>query len=239
MVLRSSRAHRSTPAGFVRPGLVVFGLLLALGQAHADSKTHKGEVCLGVHFGGGNYDNDDFNSDLVRFGYDPINSGIEYGFSLDYRLNRWISLNGSASRIGGQSLPPPAQPGDTGLPVTFDVTGSPLVLGVVGHPWGSKHFNVDVFAGAGPLLNATIAQSTPQYEIQADRVGFYYHGGVTGEYRFSPMVAVSLSFLERRASADNIDLTQITGDPSAHWNVSFNGSAFWFGPRIYFGTTDD
>jgi len=62
---------------------------------------------------------------------------------------------------------------------------------------------------------------------------------VTGEYRFSSMVAVSLSFLVRRAEASNVDLTRITGDPSAHWDVSFNGNAFWFGPRIYFGTTDD
>ena len=236
MVLRSHRAQRSTPAGFVRPGLVLFGLLLA-GSASADSKTHKGEVCLGVHFGGGNYDNDDFNADLVRFGYDPINSGIEYGFSVDYRLSRWLSVNGMATRIGGESVPPSSVAPGTGP--TFTITGSPLTLGVVGHPWGSKHVNLDVFAGGGPLLNATIAQSTSQYEIEADKVGFYYHGGVTGEYRFSPMVAISLSFLARRAEASNVDLTRITGDPSAHWDVSFNGTAWWFGPRIYFGTTDD
>jgi hypothetical protein len=237
MTLRSfRRARHSTPAGFVRPGLVLFGLLFA-GHASADSKTHKGEVCLGVHFGGGNYDNDDFNADLVRFGYDPINSGIEYGFSVDYRLSRWLSVNGMATRIGGQSVPAASEA--PGTSPTFTITGSPLTLGIVGHPWGSKHVNLDVFAGGGPLLNATIAQSTSQYEIEADKVGFYYHGGVTGEYRFSQMVAISLSFLVRRAEASNVDLTHITGDPSAHWDVTFNGTAFWFGPRIYFGTTDD
>src|SRR5262245_24939207 len=136
MILRSNRAQRSTPAGFVRPGLVLFGLLFGAFPALADSKTHKGEVCLGVHFGGGKYDNEDFNRDLERFGYDPIDAGIEYGFSLDYRLSRWISINGSASRIGGEALPPDGvDPADG---VTFTVTGSPLVLGVVGHPWGSK-----------------------------------------------------------------------------------------------------
>ena len=236
MILRSHRAQRVTPAGFVRPGLVLLGLFFAAG-ASADSKTHKGEICLGVHFGGGNYDNEDFNADLIRFGYEPIESGIEYGFSLDYRLSKYLSINGSASRIGGQAVPPASA--DPGTGATFTVTGSPLVFGVVGHPWGSKHVNVDVFAGGGPLLNATIAQSTNQFEIEADKAGFYYHGGVTGEYRFSSMVAVSLSFLVRRAEAKNVDLTRITGDPSAHWDVTFNGNAFWFGPRIYFGTTDD
>ena len=237
MIQRSSRALRSTPAGFVRPGLVLLGLFLWAVPGHADSPTHKGEVCLGVHFGGGNYDNDDFNADLERFGYDPIHSGIEYGFSLDYRLSRWLSINAMVSRIGGEALPPPSVDPNDGP--TFTVTGSPLTFGVVAHPWGSKHVNLDVFAGGGPLLNATIAQSTNLYEIEADKVGYYYHGGVTGEYRFSSMVAVSLSMLVRRAEASDVDLSRITGDPSARWDVSFNGTAFWFGPRIYFGTTDE
>ena len=56
MQLRSSRALRSTPAGFVRPGLVVLWALLLAAPASAQPN-HKGEICLGVHFGGGNYDN--------------------------------------------------------------------------------------------------------------------------------------------------------------------------------------
>jgi len=232
------QAQRSTPAGFVRPGLVFLGVFLLSAPVQADP-THKGEVCLGVHFGGGNYDNPDFNKDLVRIGYDPIDSGIEYGFSLDYRFSKWLSLNGSASRIGGESVPPDSPGNLPGAGVQFTVTGSPLVLGVVGHPWGSKHVNVDVFAGAGPMLNTTISQATGGYEIEAQQVGVYYHGGVTGEYRFSPMVAVSMSALARHAEASNIDFSQMTGDPTAHWDVSFTGTAFWFGPRLYFGTSEE
>ena len=232
------QAQPSTPAGFVRPGLVFLCVFLLAAPAHADP-THKGEVCLGVHFGGGNYDNPDFNKDLVRIGYDPIDSGIEYGFSLDYRLSKWLSINGSASRIGGESVPPDSPGSLPGAGVQFTVTGSPLVLGVVGHPWGTKHVNVDVFAGAGPMLNTTISQSTGGYEIDAQQVGVYYHGGVTGEYRFSPMVAVSFSALARHAEASDIDFSQMTGDPTARWDVSFTGTAFWFGPRLYFGTSEE
>src|SRR6476661_7690692 len=115
------QAQRSTPAGFVRPGLVFLCALLATAPAAA-APNHKGEVCLGVHFGGGNYDNDDFNADLVRFGYDPINSGIEYGFSVDYRLSRWLSVNGMATRIGGQSVPTTSE--SPGTAPTFTITGS-------------------------------------------------------------------------------------------------------------------
>jgi hypothetical protein len=163
-------------------------------------------------------------------------SGIEYGFSLDYRLSEWLSVNAIATRIGGQSNPPSSVPGDG---PTFSVLGSPLAFGVVGHPWGTKHVNVDVFAGGGPLLNATISQSSPTHEFEGSKTGVYYHGGVTGEYRFSPMVAVSVTALVRHAEATNLDLTRQTGDPDAHWDVTFNGSAIWFGPRLYFGTTED
>jgi hypothetical protein len=232
------QAQRSTPAGFVRPGLVFLCALLAATPAVAQPN-HKGEVCLGVHFGGGNYDNPDFNKDLVRIGYDPIDSGIEYGFSLDYRFSKWLSINGSASRIGGEAVPPDSPGSLPGEGVTFTVTGSPLVFGVVAHPWGNRHLNVDVFAGGGPMLNTTISQATGGFEIEAQQVGVYYHGGVTGEYRFSPMVAISLSALARHAEASNIDFTQMTGDPTAHWDVSFTGTAFWFGPRLYFGTSEE
>ena len=238
MQLRSSRALRSTPAGFVRPGIVVLCALFLAAPAQAQPN-HKGEVCLGVHFGGGKYDNDDFNRDLERIGYEPIDSGIEYGFSLDYRISKWLSINGSASRIGGESVPPEDPGSLPGEGVSFTVTGSPLVLGVVGHPWGNRHVNVDVFAGAGPLLNATISQSSGAFEVEAQSTGFYYHGGVTGEYRFSPMVAVSITALARHAEASDVDFSQMTGDPTARWDVSFNGTAFWFGPRLYFGTSEE
>jgi hypothetical protein len=225
------------PAGFVRPGLVFLCLFLAL-AAPAQASGKKGEVGLGVHFGGASYDNDQFNDDLESIGWDRIESGVEYGFSVDYRLSRWFSVAAVATRMGGTSSPPPGTPNPQNAP-TYDLHASPIAFGVVVHPLGSKHANLDVFGGIGPLLNATVAQSSNIFEFQAHKTGVYWHGGVTAEYRFSPMVAISLSGLARHAEAKNLDLRARTGDPEARWDLAFNGAAVWFGPRLYFGNTEE
>ena len=237
---RSRRAQPSAPAGSVRPGFVfwcacLLGVFAVAGGARASGQ--KGEVGLGVHFGSGTYDNSDFNADLERVGYGRIDSGIEYGFSVDYRISRWISLTGSATRIGGDSEPPngPADPNTT---ATYGVHGSPIVIGAALHTLGAKHANLDLFAGAGPLLNATVSVSSRSFEFEGRKTGVYWHGGAMAEYRFSPMVALTLTGLARHAEAKGVDLRQITGDPEAKWDLAFNGTAIWFGPRIYFGTTE-
>lgn len=245
MSARSSCARNDTPAGFSRPGSVVCAVLLVAGclaasfvaptRAHASGK--RGEIGLGVYFGGGSYDNRDFNADLDRIGYGRIESGIEYGFAVDYRLSDWFSISGSAVRIGGDSTPPngPANPNTT---ATYGVRGSPLVLGLIAHAARTRHANVDVFAGVGPLLNATVSSSSGVFNIEGRKTGFYAHGGVAGEYRFSPMVAMTLSGLARRARARNVDLRQTTGDTTAIWDLDFNGFAVWFGPKLYFGSPE-
>jgi hypothetical protein len=245
MILRSRRAQASAPAGSIRPGFVVCVQLLVAGclaaslvvPARALASGKRGEIGLGVYFGGGRYDNRDFNADLEAIGYGRIESGIEYGFAVDYRLSDWLSLSGGAARIGGDSTPPngPADPTTT---VTYGVRGSPLILGLIVHPARTRHANVDVFAGVGPLLNATVSSSSGQFDLEGRKTGFYAHGGVAGEYRFSPMVAMTLSGLVRHAQARNVDLRDTTGDPSAIWDLDFNGFAVWFGPKLYFGSPE-
>src|SRR5690349_9968141 len=234
---RSLGARPSTPAGFVRPGLVVLFAMFAL-WSPAGAAGQKGEVGLGVHLGGGSYDNDQFNDDLERIGWDRIESGVEYGVSVDYRVSRWFSVGLSATRIGGTSSPPPGVADPANAP-TYDLHASPLAFGLIVHPLGAKHANLDLFGGVGPLLNATVAQSSNAFEFEARKTGPYWHGGVTAEYRFSPMVGVNLSGLARHATAKNVDLRGITGDPEARWDLAFNGFAVWFGPRLYFGNTED
>lgn len=241
MLARPFRARWKAPAGVARPGPVVFRSLLALAlllgsPAASSASGQKGEVGLGVHFGSGTYDNSDFNADLERVGYGRIDSGIEYGFSVDYRISRWISLTGSATRIGGDSEPPngPADPNTT---ATYGVHGSPIVIGAALHTLGAKHANLDLFAGVGPLLNATVSVSSRSFEFEGRKTGVYWHGGAMAEYRFSPMVALTLTGLARHAEAKGVDL-RITGDPEAMWDLAFNGTAIWFGPRIYFGRTE-
>jgi hypothetical protein len=229
----------AAPAGLARSGPVLCCalLLLALAPSASEASGKKGEFGIGVHFGGGTYDNDDFNADLDRIGYGRIESGIEYGFSADYRLSRWVSLTFNATRIGGESTPPGGA-GDPGTTATYAVRASPIAVGAAFHPLNAKHANLDLFAGAGPLLGATVSASSGIFEFEGRRTGVYWHGGATAEYRFSPMVSLTLSGLARHAVAKNIDLRQVTGDPEAHWDLEFNGLAVWFGPRIYLGSNE-
>lgn len=225
------------PAGFARPGPVLSCALVALAcllVTPRDSRAsgEKGEFGLGVHFGGGHYDNGDFNADLERIGYGRIESGIEYGFSGDYRLSRWVSLTFSATRIGGDSPPPGAATDSSGAP-SYSVKASALIIGVAAHALRSRHANLALFAGIGPLLNATAAAS-PGGESM--RTGACWQGGASAEYRFSPMVSFVLTGLARHARARGVQ--KIAGDASATWDLTFNGVAVWFGPRLYFGTSD-
>ena len=155
---------------------------------------------------------------------------------MDYRLSNWFSVGIGAVRIGADTVVPLGS--DTTNAPTYGVHGSPLFVNLVAHAVRTKRGNVDVFVGAGPLLNASVSTSSGIFEFEGRRTGTYMHAGGALEYRFSPMVAIGLTGLARRARANNIDLRQVTGDPNAHWDLTFNGAAFWFGPKIYFGTNE-
>jgi outer membrane protein with beta-barrel domain len=238
MMTRPFPARTLAPAGFVRPGsLFLSALALAASLSSVASPAlasgKKGEVGVVVYFGAGNYDNTQFNEDLIRIGYPPIESGIEYGFGVDYRFSQWISFQAGAARIGGESSEAPGI--DPTVSPSYGVHGTPLMLNLIGHVYRNPRGNVDLFAGGGPLLNATVSASSG---VEASKTGTYFQAGGTIEYRFSPMVALSMTGLARKARADGVDARTISGDPTAIWDVTFNGSAFWFGPKLYFGATE-
>jgi hypothetical protein len=52
------------------------------------------------------------------------------------------------------------------------------------------------------------------------------------------MVGLSFTGLVRSARTNGFDARATTGDPEAIWDLTFNGAAFWFGPRMYLGGTD-
>ena len=241
MLLRSLRAQFLAPAGIVRPGLFLAGLMacgaLALippgGPGVAEASGKKGEVGFGVFFGGANYDNNQFNDDLEFNGYERLESGIEYGFGVDYRLSEWLSVGFAAARIGADTAIPLAS--DSTSRPAFGTHASPLVFSLIAHPLRTRRGNLDVFVGAGPLLNANVSSSSGIFEFEGRRTGTYVHAGGALEYRFSPIVSFSIAGLARRARANNVDLRQVTGDPNAKWDLTFNGAAFSLGLRVLFG----
>ena len=236
MMLRAFTARTLAPAGFAWPGLLCLGALAlgwcALAVSPAEASGKKGEIGVTVYFGAGNYDNTDFNQDLVRVGFAPIENGIEYGFGVAYRLNDWVSLEAGAARIGGETSAIPGT--DPTTSPSYGVHGTPLMLNFITHVVHNPRGNVSLFVGGGPLLKATVSASTG---AEASKTGTYYHAGGTIEYRFSPMVALTMTGLARKARADGVDASQASGDPTAIWDLTFNGSAFWFGPKLYFGAT--
>jgi len=208
----------------------------ALGAAPAHASGKKGDVGLGIFLGGGTYKNDDFNRDLNAHGYGSIDSGVEYGFGVDYRFSRWFSVGFEVLRVGGDA----AQP-TTGVLDSlgqYSATASPLAIDLTAHVARSRRGNLDVFVGAGPLLSATVSAVTDPFELSASKTGFYAHAGAGAELRFSPMVAFSARALWRHARANDVDLRSQTGDPNAHWDLDFSGVAFSVGPRIYFGNVE-
>src|SRR5690348_2217252 len=137
-----------TPAGRRRPGFVVLGVLVlalgfgALGAAPAHASGKKGDVGLGIFLGGGTYKNDDFNRDLNAHGYGSIDSGVEYGFGVDYRFSRWFSVGFEVLRVGGDA----AQP-TTGVLDSlgqYSATASPLAFDLTAHVARSPRGNLDL-----------------------------------------------------------------------------------------------
>lgn len=208
----------------------------ALAAAPARASGKKGEVGIGVILGGGRYKNDDFNRDLEAHGYGAIDSGVEYGFGVDYRLSRWVSVGFEALRVGGSASQPTT--GALDSLGQYSTTASPLAFDLVGHMVRSNHGNFDLFVGAGPLLAATVSVVSDPFELSASKAGIYAHAGFGAELRLSPMVAIGARALVRHARANRVDLRNESGDPNAIWDLDFSGVAFSIGPRIYLGNVE-
>jgi len=195
----------------------------------------KGDVGFGIFFGSGSYDNDPFNDDLEAIGYSRIESGLEYGLMLDYRVSQRFSIGAELSHIGADSSPPSATSGPT---ATYGVSAAPFIVNFTFHALKAGVMELEPFGGVGPLLGTTVRAAADGFEIEAQKTGFYAHAGVTAEARVSTMFSFWLRGFVRRASASKVDLRTSTGDPDAVWDVDFNGTGFSFGAKIYFGKTE-
>jgi hypothetical protein len=188
-----------------------------------------GETGIGVWMGGGWYDNEDFNLALDQFGFERIESGFEYGLIVRHRMSRWVSLGVDLLRLDGRSTLDDGE--------EFAILGSPLVVNLTGHPVSGGPVAVSVFGGAGLLVGGTVRLATPTGEVEASQTGFYVHGGAEIEGRIGPNLSFALRGLVRKTRAENIDFREVTGDPTAVFDVDFDGAAIHFGPRWYFGGT--
>jgi hypothetical protein len=189
-----------------------------------------GESAVGVLFGVGWYDNDDFNADLELNGVDPIETGFEYGLQFRHRVSRWFSVGGELARMDGRTNP------SDGSNSEFGIAATPLLIDVFVHPVQVKGASFALFGGIGPLIATRLSRTFPDGGVlDGVKTGLCMQGGGEGELRFGPNFGFFLRGLMRRAETKEILVDNGTGEPPLRYDVDFNGVAVTFGPRWYFG----
>jgi hypothetical protein len=218
---------------------VLFGVLATTGlaaiapAARAEViEPRPGEIGVGFLFGTGWYENTSFNQRLVDAGIPPIENGFEYGIQVRRRMSRWWSLGLEVDRLDGRSNTSP----NDAAGIVYSIAGTPVVAEIFVHPGHYKGFGLDLFGGGGVLAAARVRRDDGATTLDGKKTGTYLHAGAEGELRIGPNFGFFIRGLWRKAEASDINLTAESGDPTAIFDIDFNGTAISFGPRWYFGS---
>jgi hypothetical protein len=191
-----------------------------------------GESAVGVLFGVGWYDNDDFNQDLAFNGIDPIENGFEYGLQYRHRISRWVSIGAELGRMDGRTNPPDSNS-------EYGIAATPLLVDVFVHPLQVDNASLTLFGSIGPLIATRLGVTFSDGSVlEGSKGGLCTQGGAEGEMRFGPNFGFFLRGLVRRAEAKEVAIDDGSGAEPTIYDVDFNGTAVTFGPRWYFGGTD-
>ena len=127
----------------------------------------------------------------------------------------------------------------------YEATALPLAASLYYAAVARTTWRVNVFAGAGPLLAATstirFQLGTDRVAISDERVGFYGHGGVEGEYLVHPRLAITGRLLGRIATASGLyenadpDLRIYGTTQLKDRKLDFSGFGAHVGLRAYIG----
>jgi hypothetical protein len=199
----------------------------AVTPSHAES----GLWSMGGNFGIGIYSNSHLNDDFKLIGIKEINSGIEFGGSLRYGAGPKVGIEIEANRMRGSSSTP-----DPGFPdVKWHTQAIALPVNVVVTAAQNDQYDFNLFGGVGPIFSTKygVEQGTISIESES-KTGFTFQGGLEGDYKVSPQVALTARALGRYAKASNIALT-VPSVGTTIYDVDFNGAAFSLGLRVFFG----
>lgn len=178
-----------------------------------------------VAVGGGDkeFDNKPMFGISVRFPLAPR-------WSLDLEMQRFRAVN-------EDSVSGPAK-------ATYELTATPMVVNVIYLMRDSDKYRVNLFAGAGPMLNCYASDkflffgSIP-LKVTDTKVGTYFHAGVEGEYELHPKLAVTGRALFRSAKAEKMfkgsEFGQYTGATIGNRDMDFSGYGLSLGIRGYIG----
>ncbi|MEQ1834275.1 MAG: tetratricopeptide repeat protein [Candidatus Eisenbacteria bacterium] len=178
-----------------------------------------------VAIGGGDksFDNKPMFGIGVRF---PVASK----WSLDLELIRFRATNEDSVSGAAQAK--------------YEITATPLVVNVVYLARASTKTRLNVFAGAGPMLNSYASDqflffSSITLKVTDTKVGTYFQGGLEGEYLLHPRLSVTGRALLRSAVANDVfgnsTFTQYGSGAIGDRKIDFSGYGVSLGLRGYIG----
>ncbi len=242
MILDQDPLYRPDPLRVPPDEMAVFNEAKRQFDAGQQRAAQRLPASIEIHYGVGSGDNKDFGDFVATGGGDSkydnkpqfggtVRFAIAPKFSVDIMIERFRATDADSF----QSNP--------GGGVKYEITAIPVAVSLAYLLHDSDRFRGYVFAGGGPLLEATSSLDLPFFgvpiQIADDKVGTYLHAGLEGEYRFHPRFSISGRVLGRLAKATGLfkdtGLSYEPGTVIDDRDIDFSGFAATIGLRAYVG----
>jgi len=237
-ILRQDPLYRPDPLRVPPDEMAAYDSARRVFDAERERASQRLPASIELHYGFGSGDNKDFGDFVAtgggdnKYDNDPQFGGIVRfalapRYSLDIQIERFRATD--ADSFAFQS--------------TYEITAIPLSVSLSYLVVDNSRFRAYVFAGGGPMLEATSSITLPFFGIPIsvadDKIGTYLHAGIEGEYRLHPRFALVGRVLGRSAKATGLlkgtDLSYNGTDSIADRDIDFSGFAATIGVRAYVG----
>lgn len=240
-ILRQDPQYRLDEVRTPPDEVAVFQAALTVFEAEQAQSRQRIPASLSASFGLGSGNNEDFGEYVAIGGGDKsfdnkpmFGIGVRFPlapkWSLDLELMRFRATN-------QDSVSGPAK-------AEYELTATPLVINLVYLAHDSGKFRLNLFAGAGPMLNSYASDQflffgTIALKVTDTKVGTYFHGGLEGEYELHPRLSITGRGLFRSAVAsdmfDKSTFTQYGSGTIGNRDLDFSGYGVSLGLRGYIG----
>lgn len=231
-ILSARPQYRPDPARVAPDEVEVFQLALReYTVAEIESGTRI-PASFSFFVGYGKHNNGDLNRYAEETNGETDEGGIEIGGTVRFPLRERLSLELEYSSLKAEGTHPFS-------PTTIDVietTGRPLVASLYWNWLGGPHGRTNLFIGAGQMRSVWSQTEGPSLNLTDEKIGVYAHGGIEGEYLFSPRIAASVRVLGRYATSGKLNFGFFGGTAGINnRQVDFRGIAVQLGLRGYVG----
>jgi hypothetical protein len=241
-LLRQHPGYRLDPRAVPPDEVEVFALAqreLSMEQIEAGRRA---PASIAFGFGAGSGANENL-AEMPRAGGgdDRFESKASFGGSVRFPLRPRLSLDIELQRF--RATASDSFPENVG--VRYEAWAMPLAVSAYYAAIARTNWRVNVFAGGGPLLAATstidLSLGVDRVAIADERIGFYGHGGVEGEFLAHPRFSITGRVLGRVAKASGIyqntdpDLEIYGTTKLTDRKLDFSGFGAHVGVRAYIG----